>query len=158
MTAIKCLGGLVVMMLARLVRGWVWLPAEAQNFVRLLMVTYSTYYYIWWAICSPSLKCMRTWFLLGGVNVTVIKCLGGLVVWCLPSQWEAGVRLPIEAQNIFSDRVTYSTRCYINFCLFPIKCYPPMLGHCWHYYAISFCITVVIFHDRSKAEVDDLPS
>ena len=46
-------------------------------------VTYLTHCYIWWPMSSLSSKCMRTCFLLGGVNVIVISVLGGLAVMML---------------------------------------------------------------------------
>ena len=46
-------------------------------------VTYSTQCYIWWLMWSLSLKCMRTWFLLGRVTVIAISVLGCLLVMTL---------------------------------------------------------------------------
>ena len=47
-------------------------------------ITISPHCYIWWSMWSLSLKCMRTCFLHGGADVTAIRCLYGLVVWCSP--------------------------------------------------------------------------
>ena len=46
-------------------------------------ITYMTHFYIWWPMLSLSSKCVRTRFLLRGVNVIVVSVLGGLAVMML---------------------------------------------------------------------------
>ena len=60
----------------------------------LLIITYLTHCYIWQPVWSLSLKCMRTCFLLGWVNVTVVTYFDGQAVGCTNGFWETGAPFP----------------------------------------------------------------
>ena len=111
------LGGLVVMTLAQIAGDQGLIPHWGTQFFSD-HITYSTHCYIWWPMWPSSLTCMRTCFLLGGVNVTVIRC-----PWWSSScdarldSGRLGFNPPLRYTS-FSDHITYSTHCYINVTLY----------------------------------------
>ena len=99
-TVIKCLSSLVVWCRDSERPGFT--SSLRQRFFRITNGHFDLLLQLVANVLFLSLKCMRTCFLLGGVNVTAIKCFSSLVAWCLDRE-----RLRFDSllrQRIFSDR------------------------------------------------------
>ena len=65
------------------------IPCWGREFLSALIITNSIHCYIWWPVWSLSLKCMRTCFLIGEVNIMVIRC----------DHWSCGYDTCLDVRN-----------------------------------------------------------